>query len=139
MFYVILLQQDIHGCCSRYRHNSLAWSYRQSATRPFNVALSALPAPPLLNLTYPTNLQQPWAVAGVPLLISNPQSQDLSVYCIYIMSANYWQSTQCRFWNFTKEQLATMRQKLEEDNAELVRMFPLPQQRHLNIYFNQRG
>jgi cyclin-C len=31
-----------------------------------------------------------------------------------------------------------MRQKLEEDNAELVRMFPLPQQRHLYIYFNQR-
>jgi hypothetical protein len=31
-----------------------------------------------------------------------------------------------------------MRQKLEDDNAELVRMFPLPQQRHLNIYFNQR-
>ena len=54
------------------------------------------------------------------------------------MSANYWQSTQCRFWSFTKEQLATMRQKLEEDNAELVRMFPLPQQRHLYIYFNQR-
>jgi cyclin C len=55
------------------------------------------------------------------------------------MSASYWQSTQCRFWTFTKEQLATMRQKLEEDNAELVRMFPLPQQRHLNIYFNQRA
>ncbi|PTD07108.1 RNA polymerase II holoenzyme cyclin-like protein subunit [Fusarium culmorum] len=54
------------------------------------------------------------------------------------MSASYWQSTQCRFWTFTKEQLATMRQKLEEDNAELVRMFPLPQQRHLNIYFNQQ-
>jgi hypothetical protein len=31
-----------------------------------------------------------------------------------------------------------MRQKLEDDNAELVRMFPLPQHRHLNIYFNQR-
>ncbi|KAI7764927.1 hypothetical protein ACKAV7_012647 [Fusarium commune] len=54
------------------------------------------------------------------------------------MSANYWHSTQCRFWSFTKEQLATMRQKLEEDNAELVRMFPLPQQRHLYIYFNQQ-
>jgi hypothetical protein len=54
------------------------------------------------------------------------------------MSANYWSSTQCRFWHFTKEQLTTMRQKLEDDNAELVRMFPLPQQRHLNIYFNQR-
>lgn len=54
------------------------------------------------------------------------------------MSANYWESTQRRFWQFTKDQLVTMRQKLEDDNAELVRMFPLPQQRHLNIYFNQR-
>lgn len=31
-----------------------------------------------------------------------------------------------------------MRQKLEEENTELVRMFPLPQPRHLAIYFNQR-
>ncbi|KAI5457300.1 cyclin-like protein [Mariannaea sp. PMI_226] len=54
------------------------------------------------------------------------------------MSANYWESTQRRHWQFTKEQLATMRQKLEEENADLVRMFPLPQQRHLNIYFNQQ-
>ncbi|KAF5008286.1 hypothetical protein FDECE_5424 [Fusarium decemcellulare] len=54
------------------------------------------------------------------------------------MSANYWESTQRRFWQFTKDQLTTMRQKLEDDNAELVRMFPLPQQRHLNIYFNQQ-
>ncbi|KAF7543205.1 hypothetical protein G7Z17_g10930 [Cylindrodendrum hubeiense] len=54
------------------------------------------------------------------------------------MSANYWESTQRRYWQFTKEQLASMRQKLEEDNADLVRMFPLPQQRHLNIYFNQQ-
>lgn len=54
------------------------------------------------------------------------------------MSANYWESTQRRHWLFTKEQLASMRQKLEEDNAELVRMFPLPQWRHLSIYFNQR-
>lgn len=54
------------------------------------------------------------------------------------MSANYWESTQRRYWLFTKDQLATMRQKLEDDNAELVRMFPLPQPRHLAIYFNQR-
>jgi cyclin C len=54
------------------------------------------------------------------------------------MSANYWESTQRRHWLFTKEQLAAMRHKLEEDNAELVRMFPLPQPRHLAIYFNQR-
>ena len=54
------------------------------------------------------------------------------------MSANYWESTQRRHWQFTKEQLSSMRQKLEDDNAELVRMFPLPNQRHLAIYFNQR-
>lgn len=53
------------------------------------------------------------------------------------MSANYWESTQRRHWLFTKEQLASMRRKLQEENAELVRMFPLPQPRHLAIYFNQ--
>lgn len=55
------------------------------------------------------------------------------------MSASYWDSTQRRHWLFSKDQLASMRQKLEDDNADLVRMFPLPQTRHLAIYFNQRG
>lgn len=54
------------------------------------------------------------------------------------MSANYWESTQRRFWQFSKEELAARRQKLEDENAELVRMFPLPQPRHMYIYFNQR-
>ena len=54
------------------------------------------------------------------------------------MSANYWESTQRRHWLFTKEQLASMRKKLEDDNTDLVRMYPLPQTRHLAIYFNQR-
>ncbi|PTB41265.1 RNA polymerase II holoenzyme cyclin-like subunit [Trichoderma asperellum] len=54
------------------------------------------------------------------------------------MSANYWESTQKRYWLFTKDELASMRQKLEEENTELVRMFPLPQPRHLAIYFNQQ-
>lgn len=54
------------------------------------------------------------------------------------MSANYWESTQRRHWLFTKDQLNAMRAKLEEDNAELGRMFPLPQPRHLYIFFNQR-
>lgn len=54
------------------------------------------------------------------------------------MSANYWESTQRRHWLFTKDELASMRQKLEDENAELVRMFPLPQPRHMAIYFNQR-
>ncbi|KAL2891977.1 RNA polymerase II holoenzyme cyclin-like subunit [Ceratocystis lukuohia] len=52
------------------------------------------------------------------------------------MSANYWESTHRRYWNFTKDQLATMRQKLEDQNPELVQMYPLQQQRHLYIYFN---
>lgn len=53
------------------------------------------------------------------------------------MSANYWESTQRRHWTFTKEELAAARQKLEDENQELVRMFPLPQIRHLSIFFNQ--
>lgn len=54
------------------------------------------------------------------------------------MAANYWDSTQRRHWQFTKTQLASMRQKLEDDDPSLVQMFPLPQLRHLNIWFNQR-
>ncbi|GAB0137178.1 RNA polymerase II holoenzyme cyclin-like subunit [Epichloe bromicola] len=54
------------------------------------------------------------------------------------MSANYWESTQRRHWLFSKDELASMRQKLDDDNADLVRMFPLPQPRHLAIYFNQQ-
>ncbi|OAR02464.1 hypothetical protein LLEC1_00949 [Akanthomyces lecanii] len=54
------------------------------------------------------------------------------------MSANYWDSTQRRYWLFTKDQLNTMRTKLEEDNGDLVRMFPLSQPRHLAIFFNQQ-
>ena len=54
------------------------------------------------------------------------------------MAANYWDSTQRRCWQFTKEQLSSMRQKLEDEEQNLVQLYPLPQMRHLNIYFNQR-
>lgn len=54
------------------------------------------------------------------------------------MAANYWESTQRRFWQFTKDELSLMRDNLEEDEQSLVQMFPLPQWRHLSIYFNQR-
>ena len=54
------------------------------------------------------------------------------------MASNYWDSTQRRCWQFTKEQLASMRQDLEDEEQNLVQMYPLPQMRHLNIYFNQR-
>ncbi|GAB1313379.1 RNA polymerase II holoenzyme cyclin-like subunit [Madurella fahalii] len=54
------------------------------------------------------------------------------------MAANYWESTQRRFWQFTKDELAATRQRLEDEDPNLVQMFPLPQLRHLNIYFNQQ-
>lgn len=54
------------------------------------------------------------------------------------MAANYWESTQRKHWQFTKDELANVRQRLEDDDPGLVQMFPLPQLRHLNIYFNQR-
>ncbi|RWA09472.1 hypothetical protein EKO27_g5634 [Xylaria grammica] len=53
------------------------------------------------------------------------------------MAANFWESTQRRHWQFSKDELAQMRENLEESEQSLVQMFPLPQRRHLNIYFNQ--
>ncbi|KAK4165108.1 RNA polymerase II holoenzyme cyclin-like subunit [Cladorrhinum sp. PSN259] len=54
------------------------------------------------------------------------------------MAANYWESTQRRYWQFSKEELANIRQALEDADPTLVQSFPLPQQRHLNLYFNQQ-
>jgi cyclin C len=54
------------------------------------------------------------------------------------MAANYWESTQRRHWQFTKSQLAELRQKLEDEDPNLVQAYPLPQLRHMSIYFNQR-
>ncbi len=55
------------------------------------------------------------------------------------MAASYWDSTQRKHWQFTKDRLAEMRQSLEDEDPGLVQMFPLPSTRHLNIYFNQRA
>ncbi|EMR69496.1 RNA polymerase II holoenzyme cyclin-like subunit [Eutypa lata] len=54
------------------------------------------------------------------------------------MAANYWESTQRRFWQFSKEELAQMREKLQNEEYNLIQMFTLPQSRHLNIYINQQ-
>ncbi|TAQ85559.1 hypothetical protein B7494_g6102 [Chlorociboria aeruginascens] len=54
------------------------------------------------------------------------------------MAANYWESTQRRYWQFTREQLEDLRQKLEDEDQNLVQMYALPQLRHLSIYFNQQ-
>lgn len=54
------------------------------------------------------------------------------------MAANYWESTQRRNWQYTREQLAELRKKLEDEEPNLVQMYPLPQIRHMSIYFNQQ-
>lgn len=54
------------------------------------------------------------------------------------MAANYWASTQRRHWQFTRETLAEVRQKLEEDDRALVQQYPLPDRRLLSHYFNLR-
>ncbi|KAK3387274.1 cyclin-C [Podospora didyma] len=55
------------------------------------------------------------------------------------MAASFWDSTQRRHWLYTREELAAIRYKLEEeDPTSLTHTFPLPDLRHLNIYFNQQ-
>ncbi|ORY13483.1 cyclin-like protein [Clohesyomyces aquaticus] len=51
------------------------------------------------------------------------------------MAASYWESTQRKFWTFTKQQLTLERKKLEESERNLVNLYPLPDRRHLSIYF----
>jgi cyclin C len=54
------------------------------------------------------------------------------------MAANYWDSTQRKYWTFTKQQLAQERRKNEEVDRALVQQFPLPDRRLLSIHFNHR-
>ena len=54
------------------------------------------------------------------------------------MAANYWESTQRKNWQFTRSQLEDLRQSLEDEDPNLVQMYPLSEVRQLSIYFNQR-
>lgn len=54
------------------------------------------------------------------------------------MAANYWASTQRRHWQFTKDQLSDIRERLEDSDRGLVQQYPLPDRRLLSVYFNQR-
>ena len=54
------------------------------------------------------------------------------------MAASYWTSTQYRNWTFDKQELADIRQKLEDGSRELVQQFPLPARRLFFIYICQR-
>ncbi|KAI0997678.1 RNA polymerase II holoenzyme cyclin-like subunit [Podosphaera aphanis] len=54
------------------------------------------------------------------------------------MAANYWESTQRRYWQFTRQQLEQLRKDVADEDSNLVQMYPLPEIRHLSIFFNQR-
>lgn len=54
------------------------------------------------------------------------------------MAASFWESTQRRFWMFSKDGLESIRDKQRADEQALYQTFPLPEWRHLSIYFNQR-
>ncbi|KAF3482223.1 cyclin [Arthroderma uncinatum] len=54
------------------------------------------------------------------------------------MAANYWTSTQRRFWLFDREQLAETRAALDEADRAFIAQYPLPDHRLVNIYINQQ-
>lgn len=54
------------------------------------------------------------------------------------MAADFWASSQRRHWQFSKDELAEIRKKLEDEDRGLVQQYSLPDRRLLSIYFNQR-
>lgn len=54
------------------------------------------------------------------------------------MSANYWDSTQAKFWTFTKAELAELRRELEKANQILHNKYPLPDRRLMSIFLQQQ-
>ena len=54
------------------------------------------------------------------------------------MAANYWTSTQRRYWQFARQELSRIREQLESSEASLIQQYPLPDRRLLSLFFNQR-
>ncbi|EMC91795.1 hypothetical protein BAUCODRAFT_79025 [Baudoinia panamericana UAMH 10762] len=50
------------------------------------------------------------------------------------MAANYWDSTQAKYWTFTKPELSELRHQLTQHHQPTVSKFHLPDRRHLSIY-----
>ncbi|KAK3046930.1 RNA polymerase II holoenzyme cyclin-like subunit [Extremus antarcticus] len=53
------------------------------------------------------------------------------------MAANYWDSSQAKYWTYSKSELAEQRNQLQEVNQPLHTKYPLPDRRLLNIYLQQ--
>jgi cyclin-C len=54
------------------------------------------------------------------------------------MAANYWTSTQRRFWHFSPSQLASIRSALTAQNAAIVSQYPIPDPRHILIFLKDQ-
>jgi hypothetical protein len=54
------------------------------------------------------------------------------------MASSWWDSTQRKYWTFTKAELDEIRTRLDESEAALIAKYPLPDRRLLNIYFSIR-
>ncbi|KAK3706956.1 RNA polymerase II holoenzyme cyclin-like subunit [Vermiconidia calcicola] len=53
------------------------------------------------------------------------------------MAANYWDSTQAKYWTFTKAELVDLRKQLVDSNQHVHNKYPLPDRRLLSIYIQQ--
>jgi cyclin C len=54
------------------------------------------------------------------------------------MAANYWTSTQRKYWTFTPEKLAEIREDLDKQNAKVVEQHAYPDRRHMFIFLRDR-
>lgn len=54
------------------------------------------------------------------------------------MAANYWESSQVKYWTFTKDELSQTRNALSESNRALHTKYELPESRHMNIFLQQQ-
>ena len=54
------------------------------------------------------------------------------------MAANFWASTQRRYWLVDRDTLQASRQELENEERTLIQQYPLPDVRLLSRFFNER-
>ena len=54
------------------------------------------------------------------------------------MASNYWDSTQAKFWTFTRDELAERRSELVRLNASMHSKYEMPERRIVDIYLQQR-
>ncbi|KIX92381.1 uncharacterized protein Z520_11855 [Fonsecaea multimorphosa CBS 102226] len=54
------------------------------------------------------------------------------------MAANYWVSTQRKFWTFTPEKLLEIRDELEKQNFKVIEQWPYPDRRLMFIFLRDK-